>query len=236
MKPWLSKHKNWLVLVGMALLVAGLVVAMYISVKSIINDVIANAGNERQLVDLIRANGIRGIPIILSLEILLAMFTVISANPVHILSGLVYGIFFGSLISVLGLAIGNFLLFVLFKQFNRTFSHLIKPKKTKFLSIHNIQHMEHPEYLAFLIYLMPGIPNLVVPYMMARTHIKLWRYMVSVTLATVPAVLLCNLIGYSLADGNFVLAAIIAAIAVVLVAIAWFSRKRIMAFIRENEK
>ena len=236
MKPWLNKHKNWLILVGITLFVIGLVIAMYWSVQSIIHDVITNSGNERQLVDMIRANGPRGIPIILSLEILLAMFTVISANPVHILSGLVYGIFWGSLISILGLAIGNFLLFVLFKQFNRTFSHLIKPKKTKFLSLNNVHKMKHPEYLAFLIYLMPGIPNLVVPYMMARTKITFRRYMISVTLATLPAVLLCNLIGHSLADGNWVMAIMVTAVAVIIVAVALFNRKKIMKLIRAQEE
>ena len=236
MRLWLNKHKNWLILLGITLFVVGLVIAMYLSVRLIIDDVITNAGNERQLVDMIRANGLRSIPIVLSLEILLAMFTVISANPVHILSGLVYGIAWGSLVSLLGMAIGNFLLFVLFKQFNRTFSHLIKPKKTKFLSLGDVRQMKHPEYLAFLIYLMPGIPNLIVPYMMARTKISFRRYMISVTLATIPAILLCNLIGHSLADGNYVMATTVTIVAVILIAAAWFNRKKIMKLIRAQEE
>ncbi len=235
MKPWLNKHKNVLILLLIIFVMVLLVFITYFDVRSIIRDVLTGHGNPDELADYIRAYGTRGLPIIVSLEILLAMLTVISAYPVHIVSGLCYGVFLGSLLSLVGLTMGNFLLFILFRQFNRLRTPLEKTKNARLLLSGRIVGAKHPEYIAFLFYLVPIVPNIFVPYLLAKTDVSTGRYMASITLASLPSILLCNLVGHNLSAGNYATAIIIAVIVIALLVLAWTKRTTILHYLQNNK-
>jgi uncharacterized membrane protein YdjX (TVP38/TMEM64 family) len=194
----------------------------------LMQELIQNQNDEQKSVDYIKAFGAKGVPILIIIEALLAAISVISANPIHILAGLAYGVVLGSIIAVVGVAIGNVILFLLFRQFRKLFSPLIKPKKEHFLSIDKLNEMKHPEIIAGIAFALPGLPDLIIPYVFSKTKVPLWRYILSITLASIPGIVLLTYTGNLLAQGNWkvVIALVIAMVFLVVIVVA--NRKRIM--------
>jgi uncharacterized membrane protein YdjX (TVP38/TMEM64 family) len=225
------KNKKWLVISIVSAVVVVIAVLLYILVRDLwplIQELIANQNDEQKSVEYIKAFGVKGVPILIIIEALMATISVISANPIHILAGLAYGVVLGSIIAVVGVAIGSAVLFLLFRQFRKLSSSFFKPKKEHFLSIDKLNKMKHPEIIAAIAFAMPGFPDLIVPYVFSKTKISFWRYMLSITLASIPGIVLLAYTGNLLAQGNWEIVIALVVFMALLVIIVFANRKRIM--------
>ncbi|MDR0591350.1 MAG: VTT domain-containing protein [Candidatus Nomurabacteria bacterium] len=199
----MPKFAKYLLLIAGTIIAALLVYTLVVDLYPLAHEMIVNHSNENKTVGYMESYGVKGVPILIALEALLAMLTVVPADPVHMLSGLCYGLVLGSLICVVGQAIGNSLIFILFRRFHHAMRSLVSKNNKSLPSANKLDKMRHPETIAFLAYLVPGIPNIIVPYLFAKTNIAFWRYLASVTLAQVPGIILCVVAGGSLANGNW---------------------------------
>jgi uncharacterized membrane protein YdjX (TVP38/TMEM64 family) len=218
------------ILLAMLVLIAILLVDLIPLLKKVVSD----AHDESKMIDYIHAYGVKGVPILGGLQALQVMLTVIPAAAIQILSGLCYGILYGTLICIVGNVIGNMIVFIAVRQVRNTFSTLFKerssePKKQHFLSVATLNKMKHPEYIAFFFYLIPGIPNGILPYIFARTHISIGKYLLSVSAASVPSVLLCTWLGERISKGDFLTAVILASVFVLIIVFVLIFKRRIMS-------
>jgi uncharacterized membrane protein YdjX (TVP38/TMEM64 family) len=225
------KTKKWLLaLIAVAVLAvaAYLVYLIIIDLLPLVREIIADRSDEQKAVDYLRAYGLRGIPILVALTALLAMTGIVSADPVHILAGLCYGVLIGSLVAIVGTFIGNAAVFLLFRQSRKLFGGLVKPKERKVFSLKKLEKMKHPEIVAILVYLVPGVPNLVVPYAFSKLKISFWRYMACITLASLPGIIALTFTGNLLAHGNWEVVLVIVAALLIVAGILFANRKKIM--------
>ena len=217
-----------------SLIIIGTIVAgylIYLLVRDLwplVDEIIKNAGDEQQTVNYVKAYGARGVPILLGIEIILGMINLIPAAPVHILAGLCYGVLWGSLIAVSGIAIGNALIFLIYRRLHRSLGFKVKSEEKRFLSVRKLDKMKHPEIIAMIIYALPILPNLIAPYIFARTKISFWRYIASITLAGLPWILALTWTGKALASGDWSTVVLLALILLIILAALIVNRKRII--------
>lgn len=139
----------------------------------------------------------------------------------------------------MGFVMGNLLVFVIARQFSKTFEPFLHRKtqapKKKMFSVQRLNQMKHPEYLAFFSYLIPGIPNGVLPYVFAASNITFGRYLLSITAASVPSIFLWTWLGERLSKGDYGTAIILAALLAAVVVVILIFKKKIMAKIQSLE-
>ena len=155
-----------------------------------------------------------------------------------VLSGLCYGVWWGALISILGITLGNVIVFVALRQLKELFGPLFK-KKTKHkeaLSPEMLSRVKRPEMIAFFFFLIPCFPNGIVPYVFAQTKIPLPKYLLAVMAGLVPSTLLCTFLGDRLSKGGYTTAIIIAVIFLAVAAAALIFKKKIMAKITSTKE
>jgi uncharacterized membrane protein YdjX (TVP38/TMEM64 family) len=215
----------------------GLIAIMVIDLIPILKQVLSDTHDETKMRDYVDAYGAKGVPILVGLQALQVMLTVIPAAAIQVLSGLCYGIWLGSLICIAGGIVGNMIVFIVLRQVRNTLTSLFKERgrqkdkqggsgKHHFLSVSTLDRMKHPEYISFFFYLIPGIPNGILPYIFAQTHISIGRYLLSVAAANIPSVLLCTWLGERISSGDYKTAIILAAVfAFILVFVLIFRRK-----------
>ncbi|MCL2038002.1 VTT domain-containing protein [Candidatus Saccharibacteria bacterium] len=225
------KRKKWVIITIVALAITVVIFLLFIMVRDLwplIQELIKNQNDEQKSVDYIQSFGLKGIPILITIEALLAATSLVSANPIHILVGLTYGVFWGSIIAIVGVAIGNAILFLAFRQFRKWLSPFIKSKNKRFLSVEKIEKMKYPEIIAAIAFAIPGFPDLIVPYVFSKIKISFWRYMLSITLAGIPGIILLTWAGNLLARGNWEIVAALVVLMVALVIVVFANRKRIL--------
>lgn len=219
-------------------LILGLFVDLYPLLKQVIND----SGNEEKVVSYIHTYGAKGVLSLIGLQALQAILVVVPSAVVEILAGLCYGIWWGTLISLFGYVLGNTVIFLGVRQFKKTFGLFFasrmtqSKKKNKFFDFNKIKEMEKPEWLVFASYVIPGVPNGILPYMFAQTEITLSKYLISMTLASLPSTIMWTWLGDSVLKKNYVIIGIIAAVLVLIVVISFIFKNNIQEKINNLSK
>lgn len=216
----------------------GLIAILIIELFPLIREVVTNTGDESKMVNYINSYGIKGIPILMGLQILQIITAVIPAAAIQLLTGLCYGVWWGTLINLSGSILGNILVISAMRQLKSLFAPFLKKEKSRkgFLSADMLSRVKRPELIAFFFFLIPVFPNGIVPYVFSETKVPLTRYVIVVAAGSLPAMLICTFLGDRLSNGSYTTALIIAIVVVLIVAVALLFRKKIMArFTREKD-
>ena len=225
----LKKHTALSVAVIIAMLC--FIAVMIIHLYPLVNEIIANVDDETKVVNYIQSNGLKGVPILLGLQALQIIVAFIPAAAIHVLVGLCYGVWWGTLISIAGITLGNVIVFIMIRQLKNLFApFFVKNTKHKGrLNPETIARVKRPAMIAFFFFLIPFFPNGIVPYVFAQTKISLPKYLLAVTAGVVPSVVMCTFLGQRLSEGSYYVAIIVAVIFLLIAAAALLFKGRIIA-------
>jgi len=233
-----SKTTNYIVSLLLVLSILGLIVIMIIDLMPLMKDVVVHITDEQVVTRDIYDYGAKGIFILAMLQALQVITTVFPSAAIQILSGLTYGLFEGMLICLLGLIIGNAIVFTLLRQFNKTFRLFRrdheKIKKEKKWDFSFLAESKNATKIAFILYLIPGIPNGILPYIFVKTKMRLLEYLLVIIVAGAPSILFYSLIGERLSSGDPYTALIILIIFLVLGLVVVLFRKKIIELVKKH--
>jgi len=207
-----------------------ILIVMVVQLFPLIRDIAENVKDESSIVEYVNSFGWRGVPALIGLSALQVIIPIIPAPAVGVLTGLSYGVYWGPLIFLGGIALGN--LFVVTSV--RSLNNLIPKKKkddtrpSKFLSKEKLAKIKRPEIVAFFLVLIPFASS-VGPYLFAETKISLWKYLIAVILGSIPSTIVYVFLGDRISGGNYTSAIIIAAVVIVILACVLLFRKKILA-------
>ena len=219
------------VLTGIILVVfLCLLLAMVVQSFPLIRDVVTSGEDESGIVAYVNSIGWRGVPALVGLSALQVIIPFIPAPAVGVLTGLSYGVYWGPLIFLSGVALGNVFVMVSVRRLYGLIAPRIKhsAKRKKFLSTEKLAKMERPEIAAFFLVLIPWVSSLG-PYLFAGTKVSLWKYIVAVIAGNIPSTLMYVFLGDRISRGNYTAAIVTGAVAVVVVLFVLVFRKRLMA-------
>lgn len=195
----------------------------------LLREVATHTKDETAAVQYVDAHGMKGVPILVGLQALQTILAVIPSAAIQILTGLCYGIWWGTLINIAGCALGNSIVFLTMRQLKTITAPLSErmSRKKSWLNAEKLARMKHPEWAALALFLIPGIPNGVIPYLFANTHISLRRYLLALVAGSVPSTFLCTFMGERLSKGSYTTAAILAVCVAAIAGAALLFRKKI---------
>ena len=161
--------------------------------------------------DFIAGFGIWGCLILVLFQTLQIAVAFLPGEPIELVSGMLYGGFFGALLCLAGVMLGTYLVFFAVQKFG---SGLITAfhdeKKLKRLSRFSCFHSEkNAELLTFILFLIPGLPKDFFAFAAPLTPIRVHRFVLISTLGRAPGMLITTFAGKSLLEGNWVLALVL---------------------------
>lgn len=177
--------------------------------------------------------GIWGILIFTFIQALQVVIAVIP--PVQIVGGILFGWFWGGLLSFLGTMLGTMLIFLIVHKFGRpiveAFVNEKHFKKYKFL-----QDEKKLTLILIILYLIPGIPKDVISYIVPLTKISKKDFFCYVMPCRLPAIMMSTVLGSNVGDGNFRIALIVVGVAFVLGIIGYLFKDVIVNKIKSRKK
>ncbi|MGN0634008.1 MAG: TVP38/TMEM64 family protein [Oscillospiraceae bacterium] len=159
-------------------------------------------------------SGIEGIFVFLMIQAMQVIVAVIPA--VQVVGGVLYGWFFGALLSFGGIIIGTLFVWLLVKKIGAPLVEAVVSEKNlkKFSFIENERKVLS---LLMLLYLIPAIPKDVITYLVPLTKIKMKDFFFYVLPWRIPAILLSTIFGSNVTKGNYGAAVVIVCIIIVVV-------------------
>ena len=212
-------------------------IALIIQLLPLLEDVIEYREDESGIVVVVEELGWRGPPALVGLAALQVIFPIVPALAIGILTGLTYGVIWGMIIFLAGIAIGN--IFVVFavrklsslftrkKNSNRENS---KKKHTGLLSKESLEKIQKPETVAFFLFMIPFISG-AGPYLFAGTKVNIWRYTAAVVAGSIPTAILYVFLGERISQGSHLSAIITASLLLIALVLIFIFRKKILSVI-----
>ncbi len=148
---------------------------------------------------------------------------------IHIASGLVYGWWKAFLACYIGFVSGNVLVFFFARKFGNLMQNVLNIDKKAGWITSKINSTK-PSFIFALACMIPGIPNGIIPYLAARTDIRVYQYAIAVACSCWIQILCNCFFGHFLIRGEygFMIVSISLEITIILLAIwkrNWFLGK-----------
>lgn len=208
-----------------------LIAYMCIDLIPVFQKIMENKQNESVMVNYIDSYGIKGVFIIICLQVFQVASLVLPAMPVQVLAGLCYGIVYGTIISIIGFSAGHIIIFLLARNLGNILMPLYRTRefkyKNKYINVNIIRKSRRPMLLAFLLYIIPGIPNGILPYIFSKSDITTGEFLFSVILAGIPGILISTVLGSRLSKGDFLSALLLLLFCVIIIFIVVVFRAKI---------
>jgi len=169
------------------------------------------AGTFQKIVD---ENPISGRLIYVGIQILQVFVAFIPGEVVEIAGGLAFGAIEGMLLSMLGVAIGSSIIFMLTKTLGMKFVELFV-SRDKINDLKFIRNGRNLEWLVFYVFFIPGTPKDLLTYVIGLTRMKLVPFLLISLLARVPSVLSSTWGGDAIMGGEYTKAILIFGVALV---------------------
>ncbi|MEG0750981.1 MAG: VTT domain-containing protein [Oscillospiraceae bacterium] len=217
--------------------VAGIVLVLLLAIVLILSHFlpelipVLKRGNETEIEEYIRSGGtINGVLI----TVFLCFFQVISVffpgTPIWIAVGIVFGWFKGYLVCHLSFVAANLTVFTLSRKLSGKLDEIFvsssEEKKIKFLT-----DTGNPAFMVVLGCMIPIVPNGSVPYLAARTDIKLKNFFLAVMFGSFPQILAYCAIGNRLLMGDYLFAGLILGSILVSVILLYIFRNKVVGFV-----
>ena len=140
---------------------------------------------------------------------------VIPGEPVEIAAGLAFGTFGGLALCLVGTAVGSAIIVLLTRTLGMKFVTLFVSEE-KLRSCALLKSSDRLYLLLFFFYLIPGTPKDIFTYAAALTDIKLWKFFVITGIARIPSIITSTMCGASLCQKNYLAAAVIYGVTLML--------------------
>ena len=207
-----------------------LLLVMIIQLFPLVRDVIENAEDETSIAEYVDSIGLRGVPALIGLSALQVIIPFVPASAVGVLVGLSYGVYWGPLIFLGGVALGNLFVMVYVRQLQSLIPAKQKQNSThgKWISKEKLDKIKRPEIVVFFLTVIPFVGS-VGPYLFAKTKVSLGKYLIAVLAAYLPSTAVYMLLGDSISRGDYETAIITVLITGVILLPVVLFRKKILA-------
>lgn len=226
-----EKHKKKIQIISVICILAIMLAATIISIP-LVKEFSKPEGLEALKDKLESYSGLTGVLIFTFIQALQVVIAVIP--PVQIVGGVLFGWFWGGLLSYLGTFLGTVAIFLLVKKFGRPIVEAFVDekvmKKFKFL-----QDAKKLTLILIILYLIPGVPKDVISYIVPLTPISKKNFFKYVMPCRLPAIMLSTVLGSSAIDGSYAVALAVIGVAVVLFIIGYLFKDVIIDKMRHHK-
>ena len=183
------------------------------------------------LYELIKNMGFRGaIPLTL-LSSMQVVLTFLPAEPAQVLSGMCYGFFNGFLICLMGVFLGNTLIYLAYKHFGDGLKRYFQ--KNINIDFEKLRTSKRMILFIFLLYFLPAIPYGLICFFTASLNTKYPRYIVLTTLGSIPSIMIGVGLGHMAVSASWIISLIVFAIIVALIILLAVKRNQLFDYVNK---
>lgn len=187
-------------IIWLAIILAILLAITVLLIPSIIS--LKDAATREALQEYIHQKGAWGVVILLGLQIAQVIIAFIPGEVIEVLSGLLYGTFYGYIICTVGMLLGTVIIFYTVRALGFSYINTALGEQ-KLSKYHFLQDTKKLELVIFLLFFIPGTPKDLLTYFIPFTKIKPSTFFIINTVARVPSILSSTYAGASISQGKW---------------------------------
>ncbi|MBQ8297127.1 MAG: TVP38/TMEM64 family protein [Ruminococcus sp.] len=180
--------------------------------RAVINDTVQSCGKWAPL-------------IFVGIEIIQIVAAVIPGAPIEIMSGVLFGSFWGIVWCVVGVYIGTVIVFTLVRKFGRPIVYKFFPQE-KLEAIKLFNDEKKLALTAFILLAIPGTPKDFITYIAGLTKINPFKFFFIAAAARTPSMAVSVFMGANLGKGQFMMSFILLLVVIALAIAGYFIKNK----------
>lgn len=161
------------------------------------------------------------------IEIIQIVAAFIPGTPIEVMSGVLFGGFWGVVWCYAGVLAGMIIVFLLVRKFGRPFVYKLFPKE-KLESVKILNDEKKLTLTVFILFAIPGTPKDFLTYIAGLTKIKPSTFFITASIARIPSMTCSVLMGANLGDGRFIVSFILLAVILLASLIGIYAKKHLL--------
>ena len=206
--------------------------------KEILRTVFSHDLTNEEIQEHLSGFGIRGQITISILAMLQVVIAVLPAEPVQVVAGLTFGFWIGTLACLVGVMVGNTVIYVLYKiygdKLRSYFNHNLDIDFSSASTAYKVS------IVIFILYFLPAIPYGMICFLAATLGMKYWRFIIITTLGALPSVCIGVGLGHIALESSWMVSVGVFAVLVLLLALVMIKKDyfmgKINAFLKTNKE
>lgn len=191
--------------------------------KQVVLDVFGGAPIEK-ILDEVQSLGWQGIVVFGALSMMQVVLTFLPAEPVQVLAGISYGLWIGVAICMVGVVLGNTLIYILYRVYGDRLSEYFQ--KQIEVDFEVLRVSKRVTLLIFILYFLPAIPYGLICFFTASLKMRYPKYIAITTLGSLPSVLIGVALGH-IATNSWIVSVVILAVLLVIVVLLYVFRRKV---------
>lgn len=194
-------------------------------------------GNEDDIVEYIRGMGsIKGVFMVALIQALQVGSIFLPGVPVWVAAGILYPVYIAFPVCHLSYLGVNCAVFCLSRHYNGKLTNLLFNEEDDKEKWGLIKNSRSPAYMTVLACLIPLLPNGIIPYMAANSKISFKNFFWSIYVGSFPQFFVFTSIGGRILRGDFVLAAVLVVLMLIIVVWLYVKRNKVLDIIEMIDK
>ena len=183
--------------------------------------------SNEEMRDLLNDFGWRGKITITVMAMLQVVCAFLPAEPVQVLGGFTFGFPVGLLCCMVGVLLGNTLIYILQNVFGDRLRGFFVKKLG--LDLEAIAHSGKCVLIIFILYFLPAIPYGMICFFAASTGMSYRRFILVTGLGSLPSVCIGVGLGYMAVASNWVVSVCIFAVLIAILVVMFWNKDRLFA-------
>lgn len=222
-----TRHKLWIGLSVAAIVALLILLALSGGNWQLLKSLFINDFSNEELREQLKEFGWRGYIVITALATLQVLCTFLMAEPVQVLGGFTFGFPVGLLCCMVGVILGNTLIYMLQNIYgDRLRSFFVKKLN---LDLNKIALSSKAIFIIFILYFLPAIPYGMIAFFAASMGLSYRRYITVTCLGALPSVCIGVGLGYMTVVSNAVVSLCVFGVLIVLLIVMVLKREALFA-------
>ena len=186
-----SKNKRYKViaLISFMLIVAGLLVFLFSGENNaVLSEIFKSGATKEEIRSAISRLGFRSYLVVGILSMLQVIFTFIPAEPLHVISGVSFGLIKGGIVCLIGIMIGNTIIYLLTKIFGQKLKNYFTADSD--FDFNLAKNSNKIALIVILLYVLPAIPYGIICFFAASMDMKYFKYILITGIGSIPSLVL----------------------------------------------
>ena len=204
----------------------------------LLKDIFNTNSTKEEIQQSIGKLGIRSYIVVGILSMLQVIFTFVPAEPLHVISGISFGLWKGMCVCFIGILLGNTIIYIL----NRIFGDKIKDFFTSDIDFdfNAAKASTKLALIVIILYCLPAIPYGIICFFAASMNMKYPKYILITGVGSIPSLVLDVGLGHiTMATSWFVSIAVFVVIVVLLILMVKFKKQifaKVNAYVKRSQE
>ena len=158
--------------------------------------------------------GARSYIVVILLAMIQVVFTFVPAEPLHVISGISFGLVKGSIICLIGILIGNTIIYILNKVFGDRLKEFFSANID--VDLNSAKASKRVALIVIMLYCLPAIPYGIICFFAASMNMKFPKYILITGIGAIPSLILDVGLGHITMATSWLISIIVFIVIIVL--------------------